>query len=144
MKQISLINGPNLNLLGKRQPEIYGTETLDQVVERAQKKAHDLGFKLRHFQSNSEGAIVDEIQNLREKSLGLIINPAAYTHTSIAIHDALLMCDFPIIEVHISDITARESFRQHSFVSLVANEVIKGEGTDGYIRAVERLVASIG
>mgnify|MGYP005698277689 CR=1 FL=1 len=141
MKEISLINGPNLNLLGTREPEIYGTETLEQVVSRVEQKAEELGFSLWAFQSNSEGELVDVIQAAADRSSAIIINPAAYTHTSIAILDALKACSFPIIEVHISDISKREDFRKHSYVSSVANEVIAGEGTYGYIRAVELVSA---
>lgn len=143
MKTIAIINGPNLNLLGEREPEIYGVETLAELTLRIEKRAKELGFAIWAFQSNSEGALIDAIQEVRLKCVGMIINPAAYTHTSIAMLDALKMCEFPIIEVHISDISKREAFRKHSYVSLVASEVIKGEGTDGYLRALKLLTSKL-
>lgn len=143
MKTIAIINGPNLNLLGEREPEIYGSETLPELCARLEKKAQEMGFSTWAFQSNSEGALIDAIQEARVRCVGIIINPAAYTHTSIAMLDALKMCDFPIIEVHISDISKREAFRQHSYISLVASDLVKGEGTDGYLRALELVISKL-
>lgn len=137
MKSISLINGPNLNLLGTRERQIYGTETLEQIVEKARLKANELGYEVDDYQSNSEGSIIDEIHATINKSVGIIINPGAYSHTSIAIRDALAAFVGPIVEVHISDINEREEFRRFSYISDVSNEVIVGKGTDGYIEAVE-------
>jgi 3-dehydroquinate dehydratase-2 len=144
-KTIYILNGPNLNLLGTRQPEIYGRATLADVelLCRAAGDQHGLAVEFR--QSNHEGQIIDWIQEARaQKAAGLIINPAGYTHTSVAILDALLTLEAPIIEVHISDIRAREPFRRHSYVSQAAQMVISGEGIDGYARAVSELAAMIG
>lgn len=138
-KHILIVNGPNLNLLGTRQPEIYGSDTLDDIAKRCSALAKKNGFTLDHFQSNFEGGIVDAIQKAGKKSDGIIINPGAYSHTSIAIYDALLAFDKPVIEVHISNIHAREEFRHHSFVSACASGIIIGCGVQGYELAVERL-----
>ena len=134
--KIVILNGPNLNLLGKRQPEIYGPETLADVEARCRTLAGELGLDLDFLQSNAEHVLIDWIQEARELAQGLIINPAAYSHTSIAIMDALKMCEFPILEVHISNIHAREAFRHHSHVSAIAAGVIAGFGTHGYLLAL--------
>jgi 3-dehydroquinate dehydratase II len=139
MKTIYLLNGPNLNLLGKRQPEIYGHETLADVERDCTSLASDLGLGLAAFQSNHEGAIIDKIHEAREKAGGIVINPGAFTHTSVAILDALNAFEGPVIEVHISNVHKRESFRHHSYVSLRAEGVIAGLGTEGYKAAVRRL-----
>ena len=139
-KIIYVLNGPNLNLLGKRQPEIYGRETLADVEARCRECAARHGFELRFHQSNREYEIIDWIHESREIAAGIVINPAAFTHTSVAILDALNTCDFPIIEVHISNVHKREAFRHHSYVSGVASGVIAGFGTQGYVFAIERLV----
>lgn len=136
-KLIYVLNGPNLNLLGKRQPEIYGYKTLADVEERMRKKASSLGLEIEFFQSNHEGAIVDKIHEAREKADGIIINPAAYTHTSVAILDALNAFDNPVVELHISNVHKREAFRHHSFVSGRAEAVMAGFGTLGYELALE-------
>ncbi|MFC6670485.1 type II 3-dehydroquinate dehydratase [Marinobacterium aestuariivivens] len=136
-KTIYVLNGPNLNLLGKRQPEIYGLETLADVEARMAKKAQELGLEIEFFQSNYEGAIVEKIHEAREKAAGIIINPAAYTHTSVAILDALNTFEHPVIEVHISNIHTREAFRHHSFVSGRAEGIVAGFGTLGYLVALE-------
>jgi 3-dehydroquinate dehydratase II len=140
-KPIYILNGPNLNLLGKRQPEIYGRDTLDDVKAAcaAAAKAHGHGIDLR--QSNSEFELIDWIHEAREKASGIVINPGAYSHTSIAILDALNAFEGPVIEVHVSNIHKRESFRHHSYVSLRADGVIAGCGVQGYVFAVERLIA---
>jgi 3-dehydroquinate dehydratase-2 len=132
-----VLNGPNLNLLGKRQPEIYGHETLADVESRMREKAQRLGLEIAFFQSNHEGEIVDRIHEAREKAAGIIINPAAYTHTSVAILDALNAFEQPVIEVHISNIHKREAFRHHSYVSLRAEGIIAGLGTLGYLLALD-------
>lgn len=136
-REISLINGPNLNALGSRPSEHYGRETLEQVVKRVKAATEKSGFSLRPFQSNLEGLIIDEIQRAVKESEAIIINPGAYSHTSIAIRDALEGAKIPVIEVHISNIFRREEFRRHSFVSEVARGVICGFGTDGYLIALD-------
>lgn len=138
-KTILILNGPNLNLLGKRQPEIYGHETLNDVAKTCADaaSAFDAGVVMR--QSNHEGELVDWIQEARETAEAIVINPGAYSHTSVAILDALNMFDGPVIEVHISNIHAREPFRHHSYVSGRATAVIAGCGVDGYVFAVQRI-----
>ena len=138
-KLVTLLNGPNLNLLGLRQPEIYGRETLDDVAAKVSDLAEELGLTLRALQSNHEGQLVDWIHEARGKSAGIIINPGAYSHTSIAILDALHAYDGPVIEVHISNIHKREAFRHHSYVSDRADGVIAGCGTEGYLLALRRI-----
>lgn len=137
--KILVINGPNLNMLGIREPEIYGKETYADLVEMIKAHAEKKGAEVSFFQSNHEGAIVDAIQDAYDKVDGIIINPAAYTHTSIAILDALKTVAIPTVEVHISEISERESFRRFSYVSLVAKKVIKGKGFNGYIEAFDSL-----
>jgi 3-dehydroquinate dehydratase II len=140
---IYILNGPNLNLLGKRQPHIYGHETLADVEAACLKaaQAHDLA--IRFHQSNREYEIIDWIHEARETAAGIVINPAAFTHTSVAILDALNTFEPPVIEVHISNVHKREVFRHHSYVSLRADGVIAGLGTQGYSLAVERLASLI-
>ena len=138
-KLVTLLNGPNLNLLGLRQPEIYGSETLAEVIARATALAGDLGLDLTALQSNHEGQLVDWIQAARGTSAGIIINPGAYSHTSVAILDALHAFEGPVLEVHISNIHKREAFRHHSFVSQRADGVIAGCGTEGYLLALRRM-----
>ncbi len=140
-KLVTLLNGPNLNLLGLRQPEIYGHETLDDVAASVADLAEDLGLRVRALQSNHEGALVDWIHEARGASAGIIINPGAYSHTSIAILDALNAYDGPVLEVHISNIHKREAFRHHSYVSHRADGVIAGFGTDGYLLALRRMAS---
>ena len=139
-KKILLLNGPNLNLLGTRKPEVYGATTLDEVVQQVQRRATELGIDVVPFQSNSEGALVDAIHQARTTCAGIIFNPGAYTHTSIALRDAIEAVELPVIEIHISNIHKRESFRHHSYVSQVAVGVIAGCGTHGYQLALEALV----
>ena len=136
---IYVLNGPNLNLLGKRQPEIYGRDTLADVEANCRKCAayHNLG--LRFHQSNREYELIDWIHEARETAAGIVINPAAFTHTSVAILDALNAFEPPVIEVHISNVHKREAFRHHSYVSLRADGVIAGCGIQGYTLAIERL-----
>jgi 3-dehydroquinate dehydratase-2 len=134
--KILIINGPNLNMLGKRQPEIYGKETLSDIKAMCEKEAKKLELEIVFKQSNHEGDIVDWIQEARDDFSFIIINPAAYTHTSVAIMDALLSADLPTIEVHLSNIHQRDEFRHKSFVSKVAKGVICGFGSYGYIMAL--------
>jgi 3-dehydroquinate dehydratase-2 len=140
---IHLVNGPNLNLLGEREPEKYGTFTLTELEKHLQAKATDLGLTLACFQSNHEGELIDEIQRIRQTSAGLIINPAAYSHTSIAIRDALAVYPAPIYEVHITNIHQRETYRHHSYVSELATGVICGLGVKGYDIALQALAESL-
>ena len=139
MTQILLLNGPNLNLLGTRQPEIYGSTTLADVERDAVALGAQLGFQVVCKQSNYEGQLVDWIQEARDGFAGIVINPGAYSHTSIAILDALNMFDGKVVEVHISDIHKREEFRHHSYVSYRADETIIGQGVDGYAMALRML-----
>lgn len=135
---ITVLNGPNLNLLGKRQPEIYGSATLADVEANCRSVLAE-GFELGFRQSNHEGTLVDWIQEARETSCAIVINPGAYSHSSVAILDALNAFEGPVIEVHISNIHKRESFRHHSYVSLRADGVIAGLGIEGYEAAVRRI-----
>ena len=131
-KLVTILNGPNLNLLGKREPEIYGHATLNDVQVKCSKVAAEFGLTCEMKQSNIEGELVNMIQTCRETSVGIIINPAAYTHTSIAILDALNTFDGPVLEIHISNVHKREEFRHHSFVSKRADASIIGMGVEGY------------
>lgn len=140
---VTLINGPNLNLLGLRQPEIYGRGTLEDVVSACAELAEDLGLTIRALQSNHEGQIVDWVQEARGRSAGIVINPGAYSHTSVAILDALNAFEGPVLEVHISNIHRREAFRHHSFVSSRAEGVIAGFGTEGYLLALRRMATLV-
>ncbi|CAI6099420.1 hypothetical protein V2G26_004161 [Clonostachys chloroleuca] len=137
-RSILLINGPNLNLLGTREPELYGSTTLQDVIDLAQKQAAGLGVKLQTFQSNWEGAIVDRIQEARTQGVdAIVINPAAFTHTSVAIRDALLGVDIPFVELHVTNVHMREAWRHHSYFQDKAVAVICGMGTYGYTAALE-------
>lgn len=144
MKTIHILNGPNLNLLGQRQPEIYGHETLDDVAAACTGLGRTLGLAVELFQSNHEGRIVELVHEARQRAAGIVINPGAFTHTSIAILDALNAFEGPVIEVHISNIHRRESFRHRSYVSLRADGVIAGLGTEGYQAALRRLATLLG
>ena len=135
---IYILNGPNLNLLGKRQPEIYGRDTLADVEANCRGVLAE-GFELKLLQSNWEGQIIDWIHEAREKACGIVINPGAFTHTSVAVLDALNAFEGPVIEIHISNVHKRESFRHHSYVSLRADGVIAGLGIEGYEAAVRRV-----
>ncbi len=139
MKKILVINGPSLNMLGIREPEIYGNGTYRELEESILKWASDLGIEVKLFQSNHEGAIIDEIQAAYGKFDGIIINPAGYTHTSVAIPDALKAVGVPAVEVHISDPDKREDFRRISYVRNVCIATIKGKGFPGYREALEIL-----
>lgn len=136
MKKILVINGPNLNLLGLREPAIYGNRDFNALIEFIKESARSLGLQVECFQSNHEGAIVDKIQQAYGAFDGIVINPAAYTHTSVAILDALKAVAIPTVEVHISDVSEREEFRRHSFVSLYAAKTIMGKGFEGYREAL--------
>jgi 3-dehydroquinate dehydratase II len=136
---VFVLNGPNLNLLGKRQPHIYGRETLADVERDCRTLADELGLELRFHQSNREYEIIDWIHEAREIAGGIVINPAAFTHYSVAILDALNAFDALVIEVHISNVHKREEFRQNSFVSMRADGVIAGFGTQGYLLALRRV-----
>ena len=140
---VYVLNGPNLNLLGKRQPDIYGHETLADVERACRVLAQELNLEINFHQSNREYEIIDWIHAARESACGIVINPAAFTHTSIAILDALNSFDHPVIEVHISNVHKREEFRHHSFVSLCANGVIAGLGTHGYLLALRGIAALV-
>jgi 3-dehydroquinate dehydratase-2 len=140
---VYVLNGPNLNLLGKRQPAIYGYETLANVEADCRRLATELNLELHFHQSNAEFQIIDWIHESRELAGGIVINPAAFTHTSVAILDALHTCEFPIIEVHISNVHKREEFRHHSYISAVASGVIAGFGTQGYLLALQRIARLI-
>lgn len=139
-KTIFILNGPNLNLLGRRQTEIYGRDTLADVETNCRRQLPD-GFDLRLLQSNHEGQLLDWIHEARESACGIVINPGAYSHTSIAILDALNTFEGPVMEVHISNIHRRETFRHHSYVSLRADGVIAGLGIEGYEAAIRRVVS---
>lgn len=141
--KILVINGPNLNLLGVREPDIYGRNTYEELVEMIRRHCREQGIAVSFFQSNHEGAIVDEIQNAYGQQDGLVINPAAYTHTSIAIPDAIKAVGLPAVEVHISDIHAREAYRSHSFVSEACVATICGRGFQGYLDAIDLLQARL-
>ena len=135
--KILVINGPNLNMLGIREPDIYGAQTFAALEDFIRKSAKELGHEVVLFQSNHEGAIVDTIQAAYGVFDGIVINPAAYTHTSVAILDALKAVSIPTVEVHLSDINSRDEFRKFSYVSLVAKKTICGLGFDGYKKALE-------
>ena len=143
-RSILVLNGPNLNLLGKREPDIYGHASLDDIRVATEKRAKTLGLTVDFRQSNEDGEMVSAIQSARSDAGGIIINAAAYTHTSVAILDALLACDVPVIELHLSNIYKREEFRHHSFVSRAATGIICGFGAHGYELAVEAMAHLIG
>ncbi|MDU4333595.1 MAG: type II 3-dehydroquinate dehydratase [Finegoldia magna] len=135
--KLFIINGPNLNMLGIREPEIYGKLTLQDIESKIKLYCAKNQIDVEFYQSNHEGEIVDIIQSAYKKADGIIINPAAYTHTSVAILDALKAVDVDTVEVHLSDVDEREDFRKLSYVSLFAKKVIKGKGADGYIEAID-------
>jgi 3-dehydroquinate dehydratase-2 len=140
---IFILNGPNLNMLGKREPALYGAGTLADIEALCATRAKDLGVKIDFRQDNREGVMVDWLQEAGDKAAGIVLNAGAYTHTSIAIHDAIRGTGLPVIEVHLSNIFARETFRHHSFVSPVAKGMICGLGPQGYVLALEALAAII-
>lgn len=138
-KVIYVLNGPNLNLLGTREPAVYGTETLDDLRRRCEAKASERRLTVEFRQSNHEGELVDWVQEARGKAAGVVINAGGYTHTSVAILDALQALEIPVIEVHLSNIFKREAFRHHSFISLGAKGVICGLGGKGYDLAIDAI-----
>ena len=138
--RILVIHGPNLNMLGKREPEIYGSSTLEDVNTKLGREAKELGAEVEFFQSNSEGEIVGRIQGAMSSAQGILINPGGYTHTSVAIRDAILSTGLPVVEAHMSNIYKREDFRQKSYVSGVALGVISGFGAESYSLALRGLV----
>lgn len=140
---ILVINGPNLNLLGQREPEIYGTQTLDDINAGLKKQAVDAGISIAFYQSNHEGDLIDAVHQARTTTKGLIINPGGYSHTSVALRDALSAYTHPIVEVHLSNIHQREGFRHHSYISAVATGVICGLGATGYSLALQALIEKI-
>ena len=141
--RILVLNGPNLNLLGVREPSIYGEKSFEALEQLIRMTAGELGAEVELFQSNHEGALVDKIQQALHTADGILINPAAYTHTSVAILDALKAVQLPTVEVHLSDISQREKFRQFSYVSLYAQKVIYGKGFQGYVEGLEWLCATV-
>lgn len=145
MPDILVIHGPNLNLLGQREPGLYGSDTLDAINQQMTELAQDNATRLSHFQSNHEGQIVDRIhQAMHDGCDFIIINPAAFTHTSVAIRDAFLGCSIPFIEVHLSNVHAREDFRQHSYLSDIAVGVVSGLGKDSYLLALHAAISRCG
>ncbi|MBV8823544.1 MAG: type II 3-dehydroquinate dehydratase [Bradyrhizobiaceae bacterium] len=143
-KMIYVLNGPNLNLLGTREPDKYGHTTLSDVERLCREAAKRFGLDVEFRQSNHEGVLVDWIQEAREKAVGVVLNPAGYTTTSVAILDAIIAVGIPVIEVHITNIHAREEFRHHSYISKVARGVICGFGVTGYTLAISGLAAMVG
>jgi 3-dehydroquinate dehydratase-2 len=143
MKKILVINGPNLNMLGIREPEHYGRETYEMLTEKIKKHAKDVCVQVSFYQSNHEGDLVDKIQEAYQKFDGIVINPGAYTHTSVVILDALKAVGIPTVEVHISDVDSREEFRQISYIRSACVACVKGHGTDGYLEAMD-ILCSLG
>lgn len=136
---VYVLNGPNLNMLGTRNPEVYGTATLADIEEMVRTRAAELGLEIVFRQDNREGVLVDWIQEARDHAAGIVLNAAAYTHTSVAIHDALEAAELPVVEVHLSNVHRREQFRHHSYVSPQADVVIAGAGPQGYLMALDWL-----
>lgn len=141
--KLLVLHGPNLNMLGVREPEVYGRDTLEDINRSLESAAADRGVELRIRQSNHEGVLVDEIQQALGRAEGILINPGAYTHTSIALRDAIIAVDLPVVEVHLSDIHARERFRHHSYIEPVALTQICGHGSRSYLLGLEALVDHI-
>jgi 3-dehydroquinate dehydratase-2 len=141
---VFVLNGPNLNLLGQREPAIYGKATLAEIEGQCHEAGRRLGLAVHFRQTNHEGALIDWVQAAATEAKGIIINPGGFTHTSVALHDALKGAGLPVIEVHLSNIFAREAFRQHSYVSPVASGVICGLGPLGYILALEAMQLRVG
>lgn len=137
--KVLILNGPNLNMLGSREPDVYGRESLSDIEEQCRKHGADKGLSVECRQSNSEGTLIDWIQAARDSHDGLVLNPGGYSHSSIAIMDALLAVQLPLIEVHLSNIHRREAFRHHSYVSKVADAVLCGLGAQGYLVALDAL-----
>ena len=142
--KILVLNGPNINMLGIREPKIYGKQSFQNLLDLLAKTAVDLGITVDQYQSNHEGNLVDKIQQAYGCYDGIVINPAAYTHTSVAILDALKAVAIPAVEVHISDVDSRESFRQISYAGMACEKTIKGQGLDGYRQAITYLAEKLG
>lgn len=140
MKKITIINGPNLNMLGTREPSIYGAQTLEDIRKLCEEKARSFSLSLDFRQSNHEGELIDWIQEAGQAGSGIIINPAGFGHTSVALMDALLGVSVPAVEVHLSNISKREQFRHHTYTSRAVRGVISGFGAQGYLLAIEALV----
>jgi 3-dehydroquinate dehydratase-2 len=138
--RILVLNGPNLNMLGVREPEVYGKETLADIQAACATHANGAGIEVDFRQSNSEAELISWIHDARETADGIVINPAAFTHTSVAILDALVLTELPVVEIHISNIFRRESFRQHSYISAGATGIISGFGSNGYLLALDAIV----
>ncbi|MCW2271043.1 3-dehydroquinate dehydratase [compost metagenome] len=143
MTTLLVLNGPNLNMLGLRQPDVYGRETLADVQALCEQAASGQDLALEFHQTNHEGQMIDWIHQARGRVAGIVINPGAWTHTSLAIHDALIAAEVPVIEVHISNVHRREAFRHHSYVSLVAKAVLAGFGTHGYVLAIDHFAREL-
>jgi 3-dehydroquinate dehydratase II len=141
--EILVLHGPNLNLLGQREPEVYGRRTLRDIEEAIEARARELAVRVRFYQSNHEGALVDEIHGARAWASGILINPAAYTHTSIALRDAIVAVGLPTVELHLSNTHAREPFRHHSFLAPVSLGQVQGFGWRSYLLALEGLVGHL-
>ncbi|MGJ9402983.1 type II 3-dehydroquinate dehydratase [Arthrobacter sp. KK5.5] len=141
-RKLLVLNGPNLNLLGTREPEVYGHQTLADVEDLCRASAADAGFAIDFLQSNHEGVLIDALHAARGQVAGVVFNPGAFTHTSIALADAVSGVELPVVEVHISNVHKREAFRHHSYISPVAAAVIVGAGTNGYRLAIAHLAAS--
>ena len=142
--RLLLVNGPNLNLLGTREPEVYGDATLADVEALVERTAAEASYEVRSVQSNHEGVLIDAIHAARDDCAGIVINPGALTHTSVALRDALLAAALPVVEVHLSNVHRREPFRHHSYVSDIAEAVVVGAGVDGYVFAVRQLLRVLG
>lgn len=141
--RILVLNGPNLNLLGTREPEVYGSMTLDDIITGLAARAGDAGAAISHFQSNSEGALIDALQKARTEADGVVFNPGAYTHTSVALRDAISSIDVPVVETHLSNVHAREEFRHTSLLSAVCLGVVGGFGAESYTLALYALLAHL-
>lgn len=142
--KILVLNGPNINMLGIREPNLYGTENYEALVQKIKAYCAEKGIDCEFFQSNHEGSLVDKIQEAYGKTDAIVMNPAAYTHTSVALLDALKAVSIPCVEVHISNVSAREDFRQVSYVRSACFKTISGLGTDGYLRAVDAIIELLG